>query len=83
MSTTKSTSPINSTHPFLPLFIYTITGYLYKKSNRMLNTSSTMFRRRWFVLHDNMLYWYKSSLEVRTCVRQVYQYSCYSAFTNL
>ena len=28
-----------------------------------------MFRRRWFVLHDNMLYWYKSSLEVRTYVQ--------------
>ena len=39
-------------------------GYLYKKSNRMLNTQSTMFRRRWFVLHDHMLYWYKNSIEV-------------------
>ena len=29
----------------------------------MLSTHS-MFRRRWFVLHENTLFWYKSSIEV-------------------
>jgi hypothetical protein len=52
----------------LPLPL-SLLGYLYKKSNRILNTSNTMFRRRWFVLHDNMIYWYKSSLEVSTSAR--------------
>jgi hypothetical protein len=47
-------------------------GYLYKKSNRMLNTQSTMFRRRWFVLHDHMLYWYKNSIEVTAPCHHTY-----------
>jgi hypothetical protein len=39
-------------------------GYLYLKSKSMLGTTSKQYRKRWFVLHEYILSWYKSNTEV-------------------
>ena len=43
-------------------------GYLYLKSKSMLSTTSNQYRKRWFVLHEYILSWYKSNSEVRRSI---------------